>query len=109
MFTVFQKHIHPMILCSIAFFLFAFLLLLVPASLSAQHDYDVWFFGYGVGLDFRQSPPLLSAGGNSGNPVMTYEGSAGICDRLTGEVLFSTDGSTVYNRANKVMPDGAGL
>jgi hypothetical protein len=84
------------------------LLLIVPLSLHAQHDYDVWQFGHGYGLDFRQSPPGLL----ENTPVGTMsqaEGSAVICDRTTGELLFSSDGVSVFNRAGNVMPNGDGL
>ncbi len=76
--------------------------ILCPAILHAQYE-NVWAFGYGAGLDF-----------NSGSPVAiktsmdTREGCASLCNDQ-GQLLMYTDGETVWDRNNKVMPNATGL
>ncbi len=83
------------------------LLFFVAGSLSAQHEYDVWYFGWGYGLDFRGgSTPIIQ---NNGPAIFQIEGSASICNRRTGAPLFYTDGITVWDRSDMPMPNGTGL
>lgn len=74
-----------------------------PAS--AQGEYNVWHFGAGAGLDFNSGSPVsLSAF----TAIGTTEGSASICDSA-GNVLFYTDGNTVWDRNDQPMPGGNGV
>jgi gliding motility-associated-like protein len=66
-------------------------------------DYQ-WYFGNNGGLDFSTSPPQAV----SGNQINTGEGSSSISDPL-GNLLFYTDGVTVWNKSNAVMANGTGL
>src|ERR1039458_4318412 len=77
----------------------------VPQLSRAQKQYDVWYFGDRAGLDFNSGTPISIAGGQ----INTIEGCASICDDKTGAILFYTDGDTVWNRNNQVMPNGTGL
>ena len=63
-----------------------------------------WQFGEGVSLDFSSGVPVV---GNSA--INTREGSASISDPNTGQLLFYTDGTYVYNKNNIQMPNGFGL
>ena len=64
------------------------LFLLLTASAFAQKEYSRWYFGIGYGLNFNVgSPPDTSQGHNS---QLFYEGSAGICNPSTGDLLFYT-------------------
>src|SRR5262245_40352134 len=85
-------------------YLLLFLLLTVPAS--AQKEYSRWYFGAGFSLDFNAgSPPALSM-------PTTYtfeEGSAGICNPTTGDLLFYTNGVNVIDRQHTFMPNGDGI
>ena len=81
-----------------------------PAVLEGQtggsHSADIWYFGRGAGLKFGGSgPPSLLHDGK----LNTLDGSAIISDPLTGDLLFYTDGSTVWNREHTPMPNGTGL
>jgi len=77
-----------------------------PMKARAQHEYDVWHFGQGIGLDFRGGGDPVRL---SNLPIATQEGSASICSRTTGQPLFYTDGITVWNRLDLPMPNGRGL
>ncbi|MBP6430682.1 MAG: SprB repeat-containing protein [Ferruginibacter sp.] len=78
--------------------------------INTSHAQQVWYFGQGAGIKFNNNPTLLpSAFGTSGtNPIRTYEGCALVHDN-TGNVIISTDGKTVFNKNNVVMPNGTGL
>jgi PKD repeat protein len=71
----------------------------------AQKQNNQWRFGVGGALDFNTLPPSFVAG----CPISTTEGSASVADRITGALLFYTDGVTVWNANNQVMPNGTGL
>jgi PKD repeat protein len=78
------------------------LLLLLPSLLLAQKEANVWYFGYGLGLDFNTYPPTQIRDGS----LFTLEGSASIANPTTGALLFYTDGITIWNREHKPMPNG---
>ena len=44
-----------------------------------------------------------------GTSLQASEGSASVADRNTGELLFYTDGVTVWNAQNQIMQNGTGL
>ena len=70
----------------------------------AQKETNIWYFGNGAGLDFNSGAPVSISGGM----VNTYEGCATICDS-NGDILFYSDGITVWNKNHQVMPNGSGL
>jgi PKD repeat protein len=70
----------------------------------AQKEADKWLFGNNGGLDFSSGSPLPFSGGQT----MTSEGSASVAD-AAGNLLFYTDGITVWNRNHLQMPNGFGL
>lgn len=72
--------------------------------LSAQNESAFWFFGQGAGLNFNNGFPTPTLNGE----LQTYEGCATISSKL-GELLFYTDGVTVWNKNHQVMPNGSGL
>ncbi|HYV94424.1 MAG TPA: gliding motility-associated C-terminal domain-containing protein [Chitinophagales bacterium] len=80
------------------FLLFAISIL--PQLSYCQGEYNVWFFGYGAGIDFNSGSAVAITG-----PINQWEGCADICD-ASGSVLFSTDGITVYDHNNNVMQAG---
>jgi gliding motility-associated-like protein len=71
----------------------------------AQKQNNQWRFGTTGAVDFNTVPPSFVAGA----AISTGEGSASVADRLTGALLFYTDGVTVWNANNQVMPNGTGL
>ncbi|EAY28995.1 hypothetical protein [Microscilla marina] len=83
-------------------FIFAFILPVF--SLQAQKQGNIWYFGFGAGLDFNNTPPTALTDGK----LITDEGCATICDN-DGKLLFYTDGIKVWNRFHQEMPNGTGL
>ncbi|WP_298420095.1 T9SS type B sorting domain-containing protein [uncultured Kordia sp.] len=73
-------------------------------TINAQRETANWFFGVNAGLDFNTGTPSLL--GNS--QVNTLEGCSTISDE-DGYLLFYTDGITVWNRMQGIMPNGTGL
>ena len=84
-------------------FFFSFLCLLALQVL-AQNESQKWYFGSNAGLDFSTNPPTPLTNGM----LNTIEGCATICD-ASGNLLFYTDGSTVYDQTHAVMANGTGL
>src|ERR1035437_2222581 len=77
--------------------------LLGSSSFSQQQAWN-WYFGQNAALNFSTGSPVAIAG----SAISTYEGSASISDGA-GNLLFYTDGSTVWNINNTAMPNGFGL
>lgn len=75
-------------------------------SLISQGESNNWYFGTGAGITFNSSPSsILNNGANSFNAI---EGAASIsCPN--GNLLFYTDGSTVFTKNHTVMSNGTGL
>jgi gliding motility-associated-like protein len=69
----------------------------------AQKEGLFWFFGQNAGLKFHKGYPEAILGALS-----TSEGCSTISDK-NGNLRFYTDGITVYNRINQIMPHGTGL
>jgi gliding motility-associated-like protein len=83
-----------------------FLLILFPIFSQAQNlQNNQWRFGTTGAVDFNTVPPSFVPG----CPISTSEGSASVADRLTGALLFYTNGVTVWNANNQVMSNGTGL
>jgi gliding motility-associated-like protein len=70
----------------------------------AQGEANHWYFGNKAGLDFTSGAPVVDLNGQ----INTNEGCA-VLSTPTGQLLFYTDGITVYNRNHQVMPNGTGL
>ncbi len=71
---------------------------------SAQGEGNFWYFGFNAGLDFTSGSPV----GLSNGAMITFEGCASISD-ASGNLLFYTDGSTVFNANHSAMTNGTGL
>ena len=88
----------------------AFVILLVSlfgflaGEILAQKETYNWRFGYYLGLSFSVTPPTNV----TGSGMLTYESSAVISD-ANGNLLFYTDGKTVWNKQEQVMANGTGL
>jgi hypothetical protein len=63
-----------------------------------------WYFGDGAGLDFSSGQAVADTNGE----LHTDEGCAAISD-TAGNLLFYTDGVTVWNKNHQIMQNGTGL
>lgn len=77
--------------------------LIFPTSW-AQGEANIWYFGAGAGLDFNAGTPVALTNGRTNN----IEGCATISNDV-GELLFYTDGVTVWNKNHAIMQNGNGL
>ena len=67
----------------------------------AKQTSNHWYFGERAGIDFNNGPiALLDA-----NNMYSEEGVATVSD-INGELLFYTNGSTIWNREHEVMENG---
>jgi len=64
----------------------------------SQKEANIWYFGENAGLDFNSGVPVALLDGQ----LNTREGCATISDK-NGNLLFYTDGITVWNRSHKIM------
>jgi gliding motility-associated-like protein len=78
---------------------------LLCQSTFAQKQNNQWRFGNSGAIDFNTLPPSFV----NGCVIAATEGSASVADRVTGALLFYTDGVTVWNANNQIMPNGTGL
>ncbi len=81
-----------------------FILILIIQFLYAQKEGNMWYFGQYCGLDFNSGSPIPLING----AMSTNEGCSSICDS-SGNLLFYTDGITIWNRNHLPMPNGTGL
>lgn len=77
---------------------------LLPFVCHAQRENNIWYFGDKAGLDFNSGNPVNLTDGQ----IFTIEGCAAISN-ISGQLLFYTDGRTVWNRNHQVMSNGSGL
>lgn len=82
------------------------LLLLITFSqhLLAQGEGNIWYFGFNSGLDFNVNPPVALTNGS----LSSNEGCASICD-ASGNLLFYTEGTTIWDKNHNIMSNGDGL
>ena len=69
----------------------------------SQNQAKIWHFGSNTGLDFNFIPPTPIIG-----PTNNPDNSTTISDKY-GNLLFSSNGTTVWNKLGAVMPNGSGL
>ena len=90
-------------------------LLLMHFCSFAQNQNNQWRFGFGSAIDFNTTPPSYPTGCALPTVQAPFiagdfiEGTASIADRNTGNLLFYTDGITVWNSLNQPMPNGSNL
>lgn len=63
-----------------------------------------WYFGERVGIDFTGGSGIL----DTNNVIYSYEACSVISD-TSGNLLFYTNGDTVWDRTHNIMPNGTGL
>ncbi|WP_452220427.1 T9SS type B sorting domain-containing protein [Lacinutrix salivirga] len=69
-----------------------------------QNEAAIWYFGNNVGLDFTSGNPEVLTDGQ----LSTFEGCSTIATP-DGDLLFYTDGITIWDKNHQIMPNGNGL
>jgi gliding motility-associated-like protein len=82
-----------------------FLILLTTTLATGQQEASVWYFGQNAGVKFDAVGNVTAL---TDGQLDTSEGCASIAD-TNGNLLFYTDGVTVWNKNHAVMPNGTGL
>ena len=80
------------------------LFLIIPFCLYGQKENNIWYFGYGAGIDFNVNPPVPL----TNSAMQSYEGCATVCDS-NGKLLFYSNGKSVWGKDHQVMPNGTQL
>ena len=70
----------------------------------SQKEHSKWYFGWKAALDFTSGFPVSINGSN----LISSEGCVSIADS-SGNLLFYSNGVTVWNKNNVVMDNGSGL
>lgn len=78
------------------------LLLLYTICASAQKEANNWFFGQFAGIHFLEDGTVEALNGSA---MTTNEGCSTISDS-NGNLLFYTDGRSVWDRNHVIMPNG---
>jgi gliding motility-associated-like protein len=87
-------------------FIFVILSLIIQTSIVfAQLQNNYWTFGFNARVDFSTIPP----NGMTPSAIYSPEQCATISDEITGELLFYTDGTSVWTPNNQTMPNGFNL
>jgi hypothetical protein len=78
-----------------------FFFLLILTNTSAQKENSNWYFGENAGLNFNTSPTSIFTDGK----ITTLNKAASISD-ASGNLLFYTNGKTVWNKNHTIMQNG---
>ena len=71
--------------------------------ITAQGEANFWYFGQNAGIDFNSGNPVAITGS-----LNTKEGCSSFSDK-NGNLLFYSDGTSVWNKNGFQMPNGANL
>lgn len=77
-------------------------LLFITQAVLAQGEANNWYFGYNAGIKFNNDGTVSQL---TGGQVFTTEGCSSISD-ADGNLLFYTDGRTVWDKSGLIMPNG---
>ncbi len=83
---------------------FTILMFLSNGQIKAQNQAANWYFGDFAGLNFSTGNPVPILDGS----LSTWEGCSSISND-NGTTRFYTDGVTVWDRHNEIMPNGTSL
>src|SRR5688572_24124712 len=84
--------------------IFTFLFLCVTNWVQAQKENNNWYFGNKAGITFNNGSPVALAA----SAMNTNEGTISVSDS-TGNLLFYSDGKTIWNRNHVPMQNGTSL
>lgn len=81
-----------------------FLLVFISLHSVSQKQNNYWYFGDHAGITFNTIPPSALNDG-----VFIHAAGVASISNNTGELLFFTDGASVWNKNRVKMPNGTGL
>jgi hypothetical protein len=81
-----------------------FIILFCHSVIVFSQTANNWYFGANAGLNFNINPPASLIGGLTNGP----DNTTSISD-ASGNLLFYTNGITVWNKNHIAMPNGSGL
>src|SRR2546421_10634416 len=70
----------------------------------AQKEANIWYFGNYGGVDFNSGSPVVL----TNSAMSAFEGCTSIANH-NGQLLFYTDGMSVWNKNHAIMFNGTGL
>ncbi|MBD80642.1 MAG: hypothetical protein CL840_17135 [Crocinitomicaceae bacterium] len=79
--------------------------LFLVLSSQAQRESSWWYFGNKGELHFTKT----TAKSDTFGVLVTLEGCASVSHRLSGDLLFYTDGDSIWDSTHIAMPNGHGL
>ena len=81
-----------------------FIIFLYPCELSAQGEFNNWYFGNKAGVCFNSGFPVPLVNG-----TIIYPNTSVSLSDSNGNFLFTSDGLNVYNKNLEIMPNGYGV
>ncbi len=78
-------------------------ILFLGLSANSQGENDNWYFGDKAAVNFTGTPVALT------NSAMKAPEACGSVSDAQGNLLFYTDGMTIWDRDHNIMPNGTGL
>lgn len=81
-----------------------FIFMLCSCFIYGQGEANNWFFGENAGLNFNSGSPIFLNNGQ----LNTREGCSSFSDK-DGNLLFYSDGTTVWNKDHSIMLNGTNL
>jgi uncharacterized protein (TIGR02145 family) len=88
----------------IKYFIVITLFSLINFELFSQGEFNIWYFGLHAGISFNYNPPIAL----SDNNPMGLMATSTISDSL-GNLMFYSDGKSIYDKYLNLMPHGNGL
>jgi len=85
-------------------YLLIFIVVINCFVLQAQKEANIWYFGNKAGINFNNGIPVALTNG----AMYQNEGAASIANE-NGDLLFYTDGISIWDSTHNVMPNGTGL
>lgn len=73
-------------------------------TIGQNKRWNKWYFGSKAGIDFNSGAAVALTDGQ----MSAFEGCASIADSM-GNLLFYTDGLSIWNKKHTIMPNGTGL
>src|SRR5690606_628912 len=84
--------------------IYVIFILFLGFSAYPQGENDNWYFGNKAAVNFLTATPVVL----TNSQMDTFE-AVGTASDSSGNLLFYTDGMTIWDRDHNIMPNGTGL